>query len=124
MKVLMSIKPEYALKIFDGSKKFEFRKSIYKNENISSVIVYASSPLKKVIGEFEIKDVHKDSPRKIWNQTKNYSGITKKFFDEYFQDRDSAYAIEVKSINKYSSPKCLKEDYNINFAPQSFMYVE
>lgn len=120
----MSIKPEFALKIFDGTKKFEFRKSIYKNDSISSVIVYASSPMKKVIGEFKIKDIHKDSPTRIWKQTKNESGITKKFFDEYFQGREKAYAIEIQSINKYKNPKCLKKDYNIHFAPQSFMYVE
>ena len=31
MKVVLSIKPEFANKIFDGTKKFEFRKSIFKN---------------------------------------------------------------------------------------------
>ena len=54
MKVVLSIKPEFAFKIFDGSKKFEFRKAIFKNNNVKSIIVYASSPVQKVIGEFEI----------------------------------------------------------------------
>lgn len=57
MKVVLSIKPEFAFKIFDGTKKFEFRKSIFKNVKIKSVIVYASSPIQQVIGEFEIDEV-------------------------------------------------------------------
>ena len=30
MKILLSIKPEYAHKIFSGEKKFEYRKIIFK----------------------------------------------------------------------------------------------
>ena len=54
MRVLLSIKPEFAELIFKGTKKFEFRKSIFKNSEIKTVVVYASSPMQKVIGEFEI----------------------------------------------------------------------
>ena len=36
MKVVISIKPEFANKIFDGTKKFEFRKSIFKNEDVKT----------------------------------------------------------------------------------------
>lgn len=52
--VLLSIKPEFTHKIFDGTKKYEFRKKVFKDENIRKVIVYASSPEKKVLGEFDI----------------------------------------------------------------------
>ena len=31
MKVLLSIKPEFAEKILNGTKRFEFRKGIFKN---------------------------------------------------------------------------------------------
>ena len=57
MTVLLSIKPEFAEKIFDGTKKFEFRKSIFKNTDVQTVIVYASSPVQQVIGEFTIDSI-------------------------------------------------------------------
>lgn len=38
MKVLLSIKPQFAIKIFDGTKKFEFRKIIFKNSDIQTVV--------------------------------------------------------------------------------------
>ncbi len=80
MKVLLSIKPEFAFKIFEGTKKFEFRKVIFKKPNVKTVIVYASSPVQQVIGEFEIDDIFSFNPDAIWKMTKNHSGITEDFF--------------------------------------------
>ena len=81
MRVLLSIKPEYAFKIFDGTKKFEFRKVIFKNPDITTVVVYASSPVQQVIGEFEIDDIFSFDPDELWKKTKKYSGISE---EKYF----------------------------------------
>jgi len=122
MKVLLSIKPQFAIKIFDGTKKFEFRKSIFKNSNINTVVVYASYPMQKVIGEFTIDEIMDEEPEVLWEMTKKHSGITKDFFDEYFLNKERAFAIKVKDITRYLEPKDLI-DLNINFAPQSFVYL-
>ena len=121
--VLLSIKPEFAHKIFDGSKKFEFRKQVFKDTSVKTVIVYSSSPEKKVIGEFEIETILNDTPDNIWVQTRFYSGITQEFYNEYFEGRDKAYAIKVASVKKYRKQKSLA-DFNVQSAPQSFAYVE
>ena len=60
MKIILSIKPEFAAKIFEGTKKYEFRRAIFKNKNVKKVVVYASSPVQKIIGEFEIEDIIKN----------------------------------------------------------------
>jgi len=122
MKILLSIKPQFALKIFDGTKKFEFRKNIFKNSNINTVVVYASSPMQKVIGEFTIDEIMEEEPETLWEMTKKHSGITKDFFDEYFYNRNRAFAIKVKDITRYKEPKDLI-DFDLNFAPQSFVYL-
>ena len=123
MKVLLAIKPEFAEKIFDGTKKYEFRKSIYKRSGIKKIVVYASSPVQQVIGEFSVESVLSDHPENLWKETQEYSGITKEFFQDYFQDRDLGFAIKVKKIKKFKKPLCLKKDYNIHFAPQSYLYL-
>lgn len=120
--VLLSIKPEFAHKIFEGSKKFEFRKQVFKDTSVKKVIVYSSSPEQKVIGEFEIETILSDTPNNIWIQTKLYSGISQEFYDEYFKGRDNAYAIKVASTKRYRKEKSLA-DYNVQSAPQSFAYV-
>lgn len=121
--VLLSIKPEFAHKIFEGSKKFEFRKRIFKDTSVKKVIVYSSSPEQKVIGDFEIETILNDTPNNIWIQTKLYSGISQEFYDEYFEGRDKAYAIKVASTKMYRKQKTLA-DFNLQSAPQSFAYVE
>lgn len=122
MKVLLSIKPEFAKKIFDGTKKFEFRKTIFKNKNVKTVIVYASSPVQKVIGEFEIEEILSLDLDTLWNKTRDYSGISEDFFYEYFAQKEVGYAIKIKKVIKYKEPKKLWDEFNI-FPPQSFAYL-
>ncbi len=122
MNVLLSIKPEFAYKIFAGTKKFEFRKTIFRCQDVRKIVVYASSPVQRVIGEFEIEEILNDEIEIIWEKTSQFSGISRQFFDTYFQDKDEAYAIKVGKVRKYNTPKLLA-DYNIKYAPQSFMYL-
>lgn len=121
MKVLLSIKPEFAFKIFDGTKRFEFRKVIFKNPDVKTVVVYASSPVQQVIGEFEIDGIISDSPTDVWEKTKNFSGITKSFFNKYFENREVAHAIKIKEVKRYENPLCL-DVFNV-VPPQSYVYL-
>jgi predicted transcriptional regulator len=121
MKVILSIKPEFANKIFNGSKRFEFRKAIFKNKKVKTVIVYASSPVQKVIGEFEIEKIINHDIDTLWNLTQDFSGITEQYFYQYFAEKEQGFAIQIKKTKKYRNPKCLRADYNL-FPPQSFAY--
>ena len=123
MKVLLSIKPEYANKIFEGTKKYEFRRSVFKNRNVKTVVVYASSPVQRVIGEFEIDSILNDELRNLWNITKDYSGITENFFFDYFRNKEKGYAIKIKNTKKYKKALSLKDDFNAS-PPQSFIYLD
>lgn len=122
MKVLLSIKPEFAERIFEGSKKYEFRKAIFKNPHIRTVVVYASSPVQLVIGEFDIETILRDEPEGLWRETCEYSGISEEFFFDYFAERNIGFAIKVKKARRYKKPRCLRTRYNIP-PPQSFCYV-
>jgi predicted transcriptional regulator len=122
MKVLLSIKPEFAEKIFDGTKKYEFRKSIFKKE-VNRIVVYASYPIKQVIGEFFIEKILSDSVDRIWKETALDSGISQEFYQLYFGNKDKAYAIKVGKVVRYNHAKNLK-DLNVRCAPQSFVYLK
>jgi predicted transcriptional regulator len=122
MKIILSIKPEFANKIFDGNKKFEFRRSIFKNKKVSKVIVYASSPVSKVIGEFEIGEVLFKDLNSLWQETKEYSGITEKYFYDYFIGKENGFALEVKRVKKYKKELCIEKSFGKR-PPQSFAYV-
>lgn len=123
MTVLLSIKPEFANKIFEGIKKYEYRKSIFKRSDIRKIIVYASSPVKKVIGEFTIDGILNDDVEAIWRQTAPLSGISREFYLTYFENKDKAYAIKIGHTIRYKEERELS-DYDIQVAPQSFAYLK
>lgn len=124
MKILLSIKPEFVEKIFDGTKSFEFRKSIFKNQSVKTVVIYATRPVGKIVGEFDIECIYEDSPLKIWDKTKDNAGITKDFFDSYFSGRSKAYAISISQTREYTNP-IEPTNFMENFSPpQSYMYLE
>ncbi len=123
MRVLLSIKPEHADKIFAGDKWFEFRKAVHKDASVTTVVVYATKPVGKVIGEFSISDVHRDAPRRLWRKTKRGAGISQGFFDEYFSGREVGFAIEVAEARLYDEPLDLVHFVPNGYAPQSFLYL-
>jgi len=123
MKVILSIKPEYANQILDGTKKFEFRKTGFSIEHVYVVLIYATKPVGKVIGEITVECVHVDKPSEIWKKTRTQAGINKSFFDEYYRDRDVAVAIEVDKVKRYETPIKLDELGPGITAPQSFRYL-
>jgi predicted transcriptional regulator len=122
MKVLLSIKPEFVEKIFDRVKKFEYRKSIFKNKEIDTIVIYATKPVGKIVGEIYIEQIIEKSPKELWELTKEFSGIDENFYESYFADREKAYAIAIKDVYKYKNPICPYSEYENFVPPQSFRY--
>jgi predicted transcriptional regulator len=122
MKVLLSIKPEFADKIFSGEKCYEFRRVIFKKPGVKTIVVYASSPVQKVIGEFEIANIICDNIPSLWRKTRTKSGISENYFYDYFGDKELGFAIKIKKVKRYDSPLCLKKDFGL-IPPQSYLYL-
>ncbi|MGO2300284.1 hypothetical protein [Paucilactobacillus nenjiangensis] len=123
MKVLLSIKPEFVNEMVLGNKKFEYRKSIFKRADVTDVVVYATKPYGKVVGEFKIDRIIDDNPSNIWQRTKKFSGTTQNFFYDYFSNRKRGFAIAFSEFKSYEKPLELGA-FNLKCAPQSFCYIE
>ena len=122
MKVLLSIKPEFADRIFEGTKRFEYRRKIFK-QPVDRVIVYASAPTSRVIGEFEISDMlYHDLPT-LWHKTSKYAGISEHTFYSYFSNKRYGYAIQIGQTLRYRNPLVLLDTYGVN-PPQSYTYIQ
>jgi len=120
MKVLLSIKPEFIQKIITGEKKFEYRRRIFKKD-VESVIIYASSPWKVVIGEFLIDEIIEKELNILWQETHKYSGIDKDFFCRYFDGVKIGYAIKIGKLCLYEKP--IRIEKLGKKPPQSFLYI-
>lgn len=73
-------------------------------------------PIKKIVGEAEIVEALSLDPNSLWERTKDYSGISKEFFDEYFKNRSVAYAYKLGKVKVYDEPKSLIE-FSLRTAP-------
>ena len=122
-KILLSIKPRFADQIFAGIKRYEFRRVLFRSKSVRKVIVYASSPVQRVIGEFDVDSVLALDVERLWEKTKLHSGIEKSYFDEYFEGRYMAYAIKIAFPRRYRTPKQLEHVCNSKRPPQSFQYL-
>lgn len=118
----MPIKPVFCSRILSGEKQFEFRRSSVRNDT-SHIIIYSSSPVKKIVAIAEVSSVITASPSVIWEKTKIAAGITRKLFREYFRGAKKACAIEIGKIDTLQRPMHpveISEGFNV---PQSFSYV-
>lgn len=122
-RILMPINPEYVDEILAGRKRYEYRKIKAKRNNIDKMIIYSTSPIMKVVAEVDIKEILEEDPEKLWEMTKNESGITKDFYNKYYKNKNTAIAYKLGKIRIYDKPKNLY-DIGIKYVPQSFVYLD
>ena len=123
MNVLLSIKPEFVRMIFSGDKRYEYRRVSFAENHVRRVFVYASAPVKKIVGEIEVDEVLSDTPHAVWRLTSEGGGVSERFFFQYFSGRNTAHAIRIKSTEQYDAPLDPYEAVDGFRPPQSFQYL-
>lgn len=123
--VVISIKPEFVNKIFDGTKKIELRKASPDSKPGDLMIVYSTSPEMAVIGICRIKKILKSTPQKIWDDYSEVLGIDERRFFEYYGDSKKAVGIVIESTRRFRSKIPLiniKKKFPRFAPPQTFKY--
>lgn len=122
MNVILSIKPKYCDAIRKGQKKFEFRRKIFQRKP-EKVYMYSTSPVKKIVGSFGVKEIIEDSPKELWYNYGNFSGLSENEFFDYFDGSETGFAIAIKDVNMFTpiNPKGIIPNF---VAPQSYCYLK
>ncbi len=94
----MSIKPVYSDRILSREKSFELRRTPVKLEPGDRVVVYASSPVKAVVGVFLVAGVERGSPSDLWEEYAGEFGIEEADYLDYFEGSDTGHAIRVGNV--------------------------
>ena len=123
MKILMSIKPQFIEKIRRGEKKFEFRRVLPRCQEVDTIIVYASKPVGKVVGEITVAGYLSLTVDEMWDATKDISGLTREEFFNYFHEKENAHAIAIESYRDYEQPIPLDVLLPGKVPPQSYCYL-
>ncbi len=131
--LLLSIKPEYAEKIFSGKKKVELRRVRSRLKMGDLVLVYVSSPTKALVGSFEvdyISQIKIEIPADLnvfWEIVQVQAGITHEEFKSYYKGASVCIGIFVKNSKNFASPidlKQLRQKIPEFRPPQSYRYLK
>ena len=116
--VLMSIRPVYAEAILSGAKTVELRRRRPSFGEGTTVLIYATSPDKRVRGAFEVDGIIEGAPAALWETVANRAGIERAVFDAYFAGADTAFAIEIVNARRVRpSPIPMRP-------PQSYQFLD
>ena len=125
--ILTSIIKEYADKILDGSKKYEFRKKTLGTKTDRIYIYESRSNIKdKIVGYFDTEPVSKKPVTEILDYIIKHpieSGISYAEAKKYFGDNEFGYMYPIKHYYKF---RLNQNDYfGDKFrAPQNFIYID
>jgi predicted transcriptional regulator/DNA-binding XRE family transcriptional regulator len=123
---IISIKPEYSKKIFEGLKTIELRRRFPIKIPVGSIAyIYSTAPIRALIGSVNIHKVEKMSITSLWERHGESASIDKEDFEAYFHNTDVGYALYISNPRTFSRPVDLSE-LNKKFgfcAPQSFLYA-
>ncbi len=124
MNLILSIRPEYVREIMEGQKKYEFRRSIFKNREVKTIYIYTTSPVKKIEGRFSLGGIYEGHPKLLWRRYGAFSGLKKGSFFDYFRGTEHGYAIRIECLRRFKepvNPKCEIPGFN---PPQNFCYFD
>ena len=119
--ILLPIHPEFVAKIQSGEKHFEFRTRVPAALNDDPrVLVYATAPVRAIVGYFRVGRVLALPPTALWQATKAAAGISRARFSSYFKGRHTAYAMEIAEFRAFARPCSLEALRGTPAPPQSF----
>jgi predicted transcriptional regulator len=125
--ILMSIRPQYAEKIFNGTKTVELRRIKPKVLHEDDLIfVYVSSPVKSLVGAFSVASVMEKPLFPLWRSVKDSAGVSRSDFFSYFHDLEKGVAIFIKNVWFLPKPihlSDLQREVKSFHPPQNFRYT-
>lgn len=119
---LLPVHPVYANAILRGEKRVEFRKRVFKRK-VEWVAIYATAPVKRVVGVFRVGSIEEGAPSTIWERFRSVGGISRRAYRQYFSGAKAAVAIQIDEVREFPDPICLSQVKSVSCPPQSFVYL-
>ncbi len=101
--LVMSIKPEFADRIFGGTKDVELRRVRPSVTPGDVVLVYASSPISALVGAFVVDGLVFAGVRELWKRHSARFGIHEPAYYSYFAGARTAYGLEIGARVRFSA---------------------
>lgn len=122
--LVLSIRPKYVDRILAGTKTIELRRTAPDLEPGTKVFIYASTPVKALVGIAVLGEIVRYSPSRLWAKHGAQAGVTPGEYQDYFDGADAAYGLQLREITPASESVQLNEMRKIGMEPpQSWRYV-
>ena len=76
------------------------------------------------MGYFNVTDIIKDTPERLWKRYHSIGFITYDDFIDYYKGHDVGYGIMVREFIRFSTPLYPKQHDPSFRAPQSYCYID
>lgn len=93
--VLLSVAPEFAAKIADGTKTVELRRRFPGVPLGTWVYLYVTLPVGAILGRARVAAIDVDSPARLWQRHREHVGLTRARFDAYYRGSNEGIAVQL-----------------------------
>jgi predicted transcriptional regulator len=123
--LLLSLRPRFAEAILSGAKTIEVRRRPVNAAAGTPIILYASSPLRAVVGTARLAGVHSHDHDTAWRRYRHQLGLARTEFDAYLDGTSVVYLLELHKVCSLNQPLPLQHlrEHGPFQPPQSFRYV-
>lgn len=118
---MFSIHPNYAVEIYSGSKRYEYRRRRL-SKPLEWMLIYETSPICKVTGYARVMRCLSGNVDTLWKQTHQYSGLDYELLRSYFHG-GQGFAYELSQATRLVAPVDIA-DMGVARAPQSALYID
>ncbi len=125
--IVLSLKPRFAEAILAGVKTVELRRTVPKIVIPTRALLYASSPVRALLGTCVITSVRSADLAALWHAYGSRSELSFQEFQQYFEGVAKGTALTLSDPQTLSRPIPLQDlrAKPRNFRPpQSFAYVD
>lgn len=125
--VLVSLRPRFAELVLSGLKTTELRRGPSRVTPGMIALIYASTPLRALLGAVQITEVHTYAPSTVWRRWGPTTGLRRGEFDGYVAGCDRVTAMLLGARCMFPEPVSLSElrARSASFvAPQSYRYLD
>ncbi len=125
--IVLSVRPLMAEALISGGMRHEFRRVRPMINNGDIIYVYATSPVRAIVGTFICGDISEGDPDSLWRRLGAAAHTPRSLFREYFANAEMAAAIEVLEPKAWSEPlplDAIRKKLSTFHPPQSYKFVE
>ena len=106
---LLSVRPRFAEALLDGTKTVEIRRRRAHIADGSLCLLYASSPVRALVGAIRVCRIDTDTPDALWSRWGEFAGLTRLEYEVYLDGSTHPCAIIVGAAVRLPNPIELDE---------------